>query len=346
MEIIARKIISIILCAILLFCISACKDKKQRFDKVFIDYFDTVITVIGYESDKQNFEIICDKLEADLDRYHKLFDIYNTYDDVNNLCVINKNACKSHIKVDREIIDFLLFCKQMHTLTKGNTNVALGSVLSIWHNYRTNALNNPDDAKIPKRNDLIEASKHSNIEDVIINETESTVYIADEKLTIDAGAVAKGYVLEILSSKYSLDGYAINMGGMVKGFGTRADGSDWSVGIENPNDVTKTEIAVTPKNLTVVTSGSYQRYYEVNGVRYHHIINPETLYPENEYLSVTVLSDNSALGDVLSTALFNMTIEEGKSVLDSIDDKTSIMWILKSGEKKYYGDFENYIKKA
>ncbi len=343
MEIFAKKIFAIVLCACAFLSIFGCSAKKQRFEEIYIDYFDTVVTVIGFEYDKQDFDSVCERIEDNLDRYHKLFDIYNTYDGVNNLCVINKNAGKAAVTVEKEIIDFLQFCKQMHTLTGGNTNIALGSVLSIWHSYRTAAVNNPENAKIPESSALLEASKHCNIDDIVINTTDSTVYIKDEKLSIDAGAVAKGYALELISSELDVDGYAINMGGMVKAFGKRADGKDWSVGIENPLDTSKTELAVKPKDMTVVTSGSYQRFYEVDGIRYHHIINPKTLMPENDYLSVTVLAEDSALGDVLSTALFNMSLEEGRAVLGSLTEKACVMWIKSDGQREYFGEFKDYL---
>lgn len=343
MEIFAKRIISVLLCVLTLCFIGGCKPQKQRFEKVYIDYFDTVITVIGYEYDEKTFNSVCDGIEIKLDKYHKLFDIYNTYDGVNNLCFINKKAGKEVVKTQEEIISFLLYCKQMYTLTEGSTNVALGGVLSIWHSYRTNAQSIPENASVPEYTKLFEASKHCNIDDIIINTEESTVYIKDEKLSIDAGAVAKGYALKLISDELNIDGYAINMGGMVKTFGKRADGSDWSVGIENPEDRSKTELAVTPKNLTVVTSGSYQRFYEVDGVRYHHIINPKTLMPENDYLSVTVLTEDSALGDVLSTALFNMSIEDAEIMLSKLSDEVNVMWILNDGKKEYYGKFKDYI---
>jgi len=96
------------------------------------------------------------------------------------------------------------------------------------------------------------------------------------------------------------------------------------------------------QNMAVVTSGSYQRYYTVDGVRYHHIISPVTLYPENLYVSVTILSPDSALADALSTALFNMKREDGLALIDSLDG-TEAMWVYPDGGVTYSSGFEQYI---
>ena len=97
------------------------------------------------------------------------------------------------------------------------------------------------------------------------------------------------------------------------------------------------------EKYALVTSGSYMRYYTVDGVRYHHIIDPDTLYPENTFLSVSVLCGSSALGDVLSTALFNMSLEDGKSLVKTLDD-VYVLWVDKDGKVYYSEGFERYIK--
>ena len=116
----------------------------------------------------------------------------------------------------------------------------------------------------------------------------------------------------------------------------------WTVGIENPDGGFFEKVCVS--DMSVVTSGSYQRYFELDGVRYHHIIDPDTLMPKNDYVSVTVISEDSALADTLSTALFNMDIGQGKTLLLSLENAYA-MWVTAEGEKIYSDCFERFIVK-
>jgi thiamine biosynthesis lipoprotein len=96
--------------------------------------------------------------------------------------------------------------------------------------------------------------------------------------------------------------------------------------------------------MSLVTSGSYQRYFELDGYRYHHIIHPETLRPENEFLSVSILSTDSGVADALSTAVFNMSLEDGLFFIRGLPD-TEACWILADGSVYYSDGFEEYLVK-
>lgn len=333
-----KRIISCCLTICVLLTFSGCSTYDNRQSRTFVSYFDTVITVIGYDS-TDNFKTVCNNVETELKRYHNLFDIYKKYDGINNLCTINENA-GTPVKVEEELIKFLNYCKDMHTLTGGKTNIALGSVLSLWHNSRLNKV-------LPEQNTLEEASKHTDINNLQINKNDNTVCILDSKMRLDVGAIAKGYALVKICEKLEEKGisnYAINAGGMVRCIGTRGDESEWTVGIENPNDNSKLIATVEPRNYSLVTSGTYQRYFELDGKRYHHIIDPDTLYPQNNYLSVSVLTENAALGDALSTALFNMTIEQGKELIENLEGKTYVLWVKPDQSVIYSDGFKDFIK--
>ena len=335
----SKFLLILIVPALILSIFCSCATPKQRLSKTFIDYFDTAITVIGYDS-KDNFDSNCEIIEQNLSKYHRLFDIYNSYDDLVNLYVVNQNAGKT-VKVDVELIEFLSLCKDMYRLTNGKTNVALGSVLSIWHNARNESV-------LPDMENLTTAAKHCDIENVIIDSENQTVMLKDSSMSLDVGAIAKGYALQNIVSvleQQGVTGYAINAGGMVMCLGVRGDGSDWSVGIENPKNTSEILLSITPGDLAVVTSGTYQRYFEKDGVRYHHIINPDTLMPENDYLSVTVLTEDCGLGDALSTALFNMSVEEGKALLSALEVRAEAMWVLPDQTKIETDGFQKHIKK-
>ncbi|MBQ2815228.1 MAG: FAD:protein FMN transferase [Clostridia bacterium] len=349
-----KKIISLII-VVCIFVISlnftGCKNQVnyEKFTDYSFEYFDTVTTIIGYENSKSDFDKNCDKIKSLLEEYHKLYTIYNRYDGINNLCLINSvnDGKHSELTVDNKIIDMLSFAKEIYTLSDGRLNIAMGSVLSIWHNYRQDGLDNPENAELPKYDDLKEAYKHTDINNLIINENKSTVYISDPKMKLDVGAVAKGYAVEQIAQymkKNGMDGYLLNVGGNVRSVGHRRDGEKWKVGIENPDteNIEKPYIEYLEiEDMSLVTSGSYQRFYTVNGKNYHHIIDPETLMPSDRYLSISVLCESSAYADALSTALFSMEYEKGYKLIESLEN-VEAMWVITDGQQKYSSKFKDF----
>ena len=155
-------------------------------------------------------------------------------------------------------------------------------------------------------------------------------------------ALIKAKTISLFLREKGISGYLISIGGNVCTVGSKPDGEMWTVGIENPDGGFFEKVCVS--DMSVVTSGSYQRYFELDGVRYHHIIDPDTLMPKNDYVSVTVISEDSALADTLSTALFNMDLGQGKTLLLSLENAYA-MWVTAEGEKIYSDGFERFIVK-
>lgn len=319
--------------------LSSCTgEKREKYYAHSFDYFDTATTIIGYEKSQEEFDRVCADIKMQLEEYHKLYTIYNSYDGINNICALNKvkNGVHEELKVDKKIIDLLIFSKEMYEKTDGKVNIAMGSVLSIWHQHRNYGLNNPEKATLPDMKKLQEASKHTDINDIIIDEEKSTVFLSDPLMTLDVGAIAKGYavqkIAEDLASKGVTD-YLLNVGGNVKGV-SLSDGEVWKVGIENPDKLSSQsyieELEIT--NESVVTSGAYQRFYTVDGKNYHHIIDSETLMPCEKYASVSIVCEDSGLADALSTALFLMDYEKGRDLAESLGAQA--MWVFHNGDIK------------
>lgn len=332
--------------------LSACSSKKEetRYQAQFLELFNTVTQIIGYAETKEDFSAFAELIYDELNEYHKLYDIYNTYDGINNLKTINDNAGISPVKVDQKIIDLLLFCKDSYNLTSGKVNVALGAVLEVWHQYRTEGIDFPEDAKLPPMNLLEEKINHTDINKLIINEEEQTVYLEDKDMSLDVGSIAKGYAVEMVCQTAIEKGYEsglVSVGGNVRSIGSRDGKSDpWNVGVQNP-DLENEDNYLYILDLidkSLVTSGVYQRYYTVDGKTYHHIIDSNTLMPSDYFTAVSIVCKHSGLADVLSTALFNMPYEDGLKLIESLDD-TEALWVLKTGEIKFSSNFEDYIKK-
>ena len=322
-----KKLLAILLVMGIVVCFTACSP-KQGYQRTSLEVFDTVTVISGYEKNKDVFEERADLIEKELKRYHELFDIYSDHGKV-NLKTVNDRAGEP-VAVDGEIIEMLLFGIDMYEKTEGKTNIAIGAVTALWHDAR-------EDGVLPSDEALKAAAEHTDIESIVIDRHAGTVLITDHLARIDVGAVAKGYacdrVCEMIRDK-GWSSYGLSIGGNVKTVGIKGDGSDWKIGVQDPEREDAYFCTVEISDFSLVTSGSYQRYFEVDGVRYHHIIDPETLYPADIYTSVTVICSSSAMGDALSTALFSMEYEDALKLLENHTD-TEVIWRFADGTVKH-----------
>lgn len=326
------------------------RKKQKPFDVQYLTYFDTVTSITIYADDEEQFDEWEQLVHSELERYHQLYDIYHSYEGVNNIKVINDHAGMSPVEVPEDILDLLEFSLKEYDLTGGGVHVGMGSVLSIWHDYREMALGESKFPMVPSMTELESAAKHMDIHDIHLDRQEGTVYLEDPEMRLDVGAVAKGYTAQRLADTLREAGVTnalLSLGGNVVTIGSRGDGKPWRVGIQNPDPGAENPYVqvVDLTDMCLVTSGTYQRFYEVDGTRYHHIINPELLMPWNEYQSVTILSPDSGEADALSTAVFNMKPEEGLALIESLD-KTEALWILPDGSRMESSGFQAYTEEG
>lgn len=341
----------LILIIIFSFLLTGCKKNTEavKYEGQFLDLFDTVTTIVGYDKNEEEFKQKISQLKKELEQYHKLYDIYNSYEGINNIKTINDNAGKKPVKVDKKILDLLLLGKELYDKTDGKVNIAFGSVLSIWHDYRTKGMDNPETAKIPTMDELKQAMEYTDITKLMIDKENSTIYLEEEKMSLDVGSLGKGYAVEMIgkyAEKIGMSKVLISVGGNICAIGTRNDESQWRVGLQNPDmDSDKTYLMkIKLENESFVTSGNYQRYYIVDGKQYHHIINPDTLMPSQYFASVSVLSPHSGMADGLSTALYNMSYEEGKALIEQLKN-TEAIWVMKDGQIQYTDGMKDRILK-
>ena len=315
-----KKLCAVLLAVILVF--SGCGTGPEQYNATYLDVFDTVTTIIGFGDAAE-----AQKLHAQLQRYHQLFDIYNDYEGINNLKTVNDQAGIAPVAVDRAIIELLLDCREYYDLTGGKVNVAMGSVLRLWHEARTAGLAEPEKACLPDRDALAAAALHTDIGSVIIDEAASTVYLSDPEMSLDVGAIAKGWACR-RAAENAPEGMLLSVGGNVCATGSK-NGKPWVIGIQNPDGGGYLQ-TLHLRGGAVVTSGDYQRAYRVDGEAYHHIIDPETQMPSSYWRSVTVVCEDPALADALSTALFLLPLEEGEALAESCGAEA--LWMDKSGK--------------
>jgi len=316
--------------------------EKKQYNATFLTLFDTVTTVVGKAESEEAFRATSQAIHDELLQYHQLFDIYNDYEGISNLKTVNDNAGIAPVQVDARIISLLKDCKTYYDLTDGMVNPAMGSVLQLWHVARNDGINDPANAYLPKTEKLTEAAQHMDFSAVIIDEAASTVYISDPEVGLDVGAVAKGWSVQRVAET-APSGLLISVGGNVCATGPKdANGTAWVVGIQDPNGGDSYLHTITVTKGSVVTSGDYQRAYVVDGELYHHIIDPNTLYPSTLWRSVTILCEDSGLADALSTALFLLPQEEGQALLEKTG--AHAMWVDREGKHFYSPDFQDYIR--
>ena len=335
-----------------------CKTKKEltRYTTIFYDVFDTVTQVIAYCESEEEFNTQMQALHQDLIAYNQLYDIYNDYDGVVNVKTINENAGKAPVQVDDRILSMLELARQMYDLTGGKINIAMGSVLGIWHDYREAAEKDASDADntLPTQEELEAAARHCDINDLVIDEDAKTVYLSDPEMSLDVGSVGKGYAVEMVcraAEARGLTSALVSVGGNLRAIGKKPDGTEWTGGVENPwqsSDVYTSDSmlggAINMSDMALVTSGDYQRYYVVDGKRYHHLIDPDTLFPAAYFNGVTVLCNDSGLADCLTTGLFCMPLEEGQKIVESLDG-VEAMWCTPDHETITSSGWDSHLKK-
>lgn len=335
------RLLALLLIACLLTGCAPKQAEQKQYTATFLELFDTVTTVVGKADSEEDFTKTAQAVRDALLPYHQLFDIYNEYEGITNLKTVNDHAAEAPVKVDSIIIRFLLDCKEYYVLTDGKVNVAMGSVLGLWHEARTAGIDDPQNARLPDSDALNAAGEHISFDSVIIDREAETVFYTDPLVKLDAGAVGKGWAAQRVAET-SPKGLLISVGGNVCATGPKDEaGTPWVVGVNNPDGGNYLHtLSITGGSL--VTSGDYQRYYTVDGKVYHHIIDPETKMPSTYWRSVTILCADSGLADALSTALFLLPQEEGQAILEKAGAEA--MWVDAQGNEFFSPGFSDYIR--
>lgn len=298
------------------------KSETQTFNETYTDLgFDTPISFQATCTQEEftKYEKI---LKDTFKEYNEIFDQYNPYEGVNNIYTLNHEASGAPIEVPLPLIDCLDLAVEAGELDE-RFDVSEGKVLSLWHDARE-----AETPYVPDQNTIEQAKRHEGISAIQISG--STVQFTDPDLQLDLGGIAKGYTAGICADRLheaGLDNGYINAGGNVVLLGEKPDGKDWVIGIQSPDTSPSVVQFTTKRPVVMVTSGDYQRYMEVDGKRYSHIIDPTTGWPAQYMRSVTVIgdADQSAWADAMSTTLFCMSVEDGMQFCK--DNNLQAVWI-------------------
>ena len=197
----------------------------------------------------------------------------------------------------------------------------MGAVLNLWHDAREAG------GPPPSEEALRAAALHTDFGDVILDEAARTVFFVDPLLKLDPGAVGKGYAAREALKALGEGAALVNLGGIVACAGA-PDGRDfWRVAVQSPFSASDSLGILRVKDESVVTSAVYQRFFEWDGLRYHHLIDLTTLQPARYMNSVAIVSSDSGLGDALSTGVFCMPVEKGQALIEQLND-VEALWML------------------
>ena len=251
---------------------------------------------------------------------------------------INKASGVSAVTVPAAIYPLFERALFFAEKTDGAFNPVIGSVVKLWNIGFENAAK-PDDAAIT------EALHNINYRDMEL--TGTAIFLKQKGMKLDLGAIAKGFAADELTRIVKQAGivYAvIDIGGTISVVGARPDGNRWNIGIRDPRVQQGQPIISTPmENCSISTSGSYERYFEQDGVRYHHIIDPATGYPvRNTMIAVSVFSHSATDADALSTACFVLGYEKAVKLLEELPD-TEALFIFDDNSVRTTGGLEKNI---
>ncbi len=314
-------------------------------------YLDTYVTLNLYVSndDYDQLNEIFEHVELILASYHEYSDKYYEYNNVTNVWSINQDPSSTHT-ISEELFDLIDFTLTNQESVIDYYNMAMAPVLEIWHDTREICSFGTTNCELPSMNDLNERNLYTDPSKIILDRENLTIKMEDN-MALDLGGVSKGYISGVIVdylNTFDVYGYLLNNGQSnisIGGMNPRTEDGSFTLAITDPTDVQ--DIAQKYGYAWVklydgdqlVTSGDYQKYFELDGVIYHHIISPVTLYPLNYMRSVSIIMDDPALADLYSTAIFNMTLSEGLTFVDGITDLDA-MWFIDSNDIRFSDLFE------
>lgn len=318
---------------ILLFTLTLCGCQKQATsltDKQFC--LDTIVQITLYDCDSKNilnhcFDI-CNEFELIFSPTNKKSELY----------LLNHNENKlENQKISKHLYQVIKNGLEAAEISQGQFDITIGAVSSLWDFQSENP-------QLPDQNLLQEKLKSVSYKNIIL--TKNNIRYLNEETMIDLGALAKGYIADQIKEyllKQNVQDALINLGGNILCIGNKMN-EGYTIGISDPQDTSQSILTLQIDDSSVVTSGNYQRYFEIDGKRYHHILNPQTGYCfDNGLSSVTIISESSLQGDCLSTVCFSLGKEKGLSLINSMD-KIEGCFIDNNNQITYSKGFQKYMK--
>lgn len=291
-----RRYLFLTACIILLL-ISGCQLSSVPYQKDFFA-MDTYMSVLVYGN---NAEQAADACVTEIQRLDTLLDKNDPKSDIFRL----NHAQGAMIPIEPETEDLLSLARTYAKQTSGKFDPTINAVSELW------AIGSERE-RVPPGAELSQALRKVGYKNLVLSRGQAQL---KDGATVDLGGIAKGYAadraVQILR-EYGIEHAVLSLGGNVYVLGSAPNGQPWNIGIQDPDDKQDIIATLSLSNCSAVTSGDYERYFEQDGIRYHHIFDPKTGYPGNSGVrSVTIICESSTQADAYSTALFLMGMERG-----------------------------------
>jgi len=320
-----KKIKIVALLVVLMFLLAACTKNEEPMTKEEIIFGSIPVKITIFDSSKEK------ELEEAFELIKEIDNKMSKNKETSEVSAINSKAGKDYVSVSKETFEVIKKSEAFYKTSKGYFDITIGPLVELWDI-------GPTTGHIPKETEIQKVLELINYNNIMFNESNYEIKLSKENMIIDLGGIAKGYAADVVVDYFKTSGInkaIINLGGNVSVMGQKNEDDLWSVGIQNPLEPTGSSLGILKaSNLSVVTSGTYQRYFEEDGVRYHHILDPKDGYPiRNNLQSVTIVTEISLRADALSTTLFALGLEEG---LELANNDESIEAIFVTKENKIY----------
>jgi len=284
---------------------------------------------ISIYADKEAPSTLFDELFYTIDQYEKRISTSIESSEIN---AINEATGIEPVVVSDAVWQLIQKGIAYGELSDGKFDITIEPLVALWGI-------GSDHARIPAKEEIQQAIGRIDYKTLVLDEEDHSVFLPEKGMGLDLGAIAKGFIADELKAIIIARGYEhaiINLGGNVLTVGHKPNSETWSVGIRDPKGGQTDILGVLHlKDNSIVSSGVYERFFEEDGVRYHHILNPFTGYPEqNSLQAISIVSKNSVDGDGLSTSLFVMGLKEAYAYASERDDIEVLL--ITDDNKLYY----------
>ncbi|QSX08964.1 FAD:protein FMN transferase [Alkalibacter rhizosphaerae] len=274
---------------------------------------DTVVSIRLYDVPEEKSELI----DRSFDLIEELENQLSVHKDGSDLYNIKINAGIKPVSVSEHTIKVIQRSMDYAKITEGKFDITAGPLIDLWNIQ-------PPTGHVPTQGELEAALTKIDYRKLVIDEDKQTVFLKEEGMIANLGAIAKGYIADVVKEfllEEGIEHAIINLGGNVLLVGGRVDGTDFRIGVQDPDATRNTYLGVIKtSDASLVSSGDYERYFEQDGIRYHHILDPDTGYPsDTEIRQVSIVSPLSVDGDALSTTLFLLGLDQGLALIESME---------------------------
>ncbi|TLY25737.1 MAG: FAD:protein FMN transferase [Nitrospirae bacterium] len=252
-------------------------------------------------------------LTAGFQEIRRLENMLSTWIETSELSRVNQAAGLEPVGVSAETFELLRRALEAAEYTEGGFNIAIGPAVQLW--------NIPEAPRIPSAMELEIAAQYVDYRRIHLDQTRRTVFLEKPGMRIDIGGIGKGFAAEKAAAvmrEIGATGGLVAVAGDFRVFGRRADGTAWPIGIQHPRKPGKILAMLDAIDEAISTSGDYERYFMKDGVRYHHILDPETLQPARLCRSVTIIAPDATTADALATGVFVMGPVRGMALVERL----------------------------